>query len=89
MALTAVNLTAEPRAFSVGPYKMQLMTITAVSGDSSGTITCDKLTRVDHIAVASGLQLLGVPSYSGNVATITFTSLTIATVGGTVIAFGV
>lgn len=89
MAFSAVDSTSNTRSFSIGPLKMQILKWTAVSGDATGVITVDKLSRVDHIIIDGGLQLTGVPAYSGNQATLTFTAVGIATTGGTIIALGV
>ena len=86
MAFAAVDLTAEPRAFSVGPIKMELMTYTCVSGDTSGTITATSLTRLDAVSVP-GLNASAI-SISGNVATITFAD-PVANRTGLIIAVGV
>ena len=65
MAFAATDLTTEPRAFAVGPIKFQLMTYTAVSGDTSGTITADKLSdRINHIIIDGGLTLTAAPTYT-------------------------
>lgn len=70
MAFAAVDLSNEPRAFSIGPIKAQLLTYTCVSGDTSGTVTADSLTSMDSLSVP-GLEVSAI-SISGNVATLTF-----------------
>jgi hypothetical protein len=70
MAFLAVDLTNEPRAFSIGPIKAEFMTYTCVSGDTSGTVTASSLTSMDSLSVP-GLNVSAI-SISGNVATITF-----------------
>lgn len=72
MAFSASNLTAEPRAFSGGPVKYQLMTWSVASGDTSGTLTADSLSKVDMVILSGGLTLTAAPTFSGNVATIAF-----------------
>lgn len=86
MALTAANLTAEPRAFSVGPLKMQIMTFSVASADTSGTITFDALSSIAGIHV-NGVTLTAAATFSGNVATLVFVDPA-ATRYGSVIAFG-
>lgn len=87
MALSASNLSAEPRSFSIGPKKIQLMYGSVASGDVSGSITVDGLSRIDQIHVI-GLNLTSQASLSGNVATLAFADPA-ATRHFTVIAIGV
>jgi hypothetical protein len=86
MALTATNLSAEPRAWSVGPLKVQLITFSVANGDTSGTITCDKLSSV-VFAHVSGITQTAAPTFSTNVITLAFVDPT-ATRHGQCIAFG-
>ncbi len=72
MAFAAANLTAEPRAFSVGPYKIQLLTWSVASGDVSGTITASGLYRADQVYLSGGLTLTALPTYANNVVTLAF-----------------
>lgn len=85
MAFAASNLTNEPRSFSIGPVKVQILTFTCVSGDTSGTVTADALSGVDAVVVPS-LSCSAI-SYSGNVATLTFADPA-ANRTGTIICFG-
>ncbi len=71
MALTASNVTGEPRAFSLGPVKCQLINFSVASGDTSGTITADSLIGIDQIIV-TGITQTAAPTFSGNVATLAF-----------------
>jgi len=88
MAFVATMSTKEPRSFSIGPYKVQLFTWTAASGDTSGTVTCTGLTTVDHIMLdGMGKGMSAAPTFSTNVATLAFAD-PVATVAGTGIAFG-
>lgn len=86
MAFAATNVTGEPRSFSIGPLKIQLMKYTAASADVSGTVTADALSSIDHIIV-DGLQQTTAVSFSGNVATLAFVDPA-ATVTGRIIVFG-
>lgn len=86
MAFSASNLSAEPRAFSIGPLKMQLMSFSAASADTSGTVTADKLNEIVQIHVI-GLELTAAPTLSGNEATLAFTDPA-ATVHGSLIILG-
>ncbi len=87
MAFAAANLSAEPRAFSIGPYKIQLMTWSVASADVSGSITADSLSRVDAIYLSGGLTLTAAPTFATNVATIAFVDPA-ATRYGTVMVVG-
>lgn len=72
MAFAATNASGDAgRPYSVGPIKVQLMNFSLVSGDTSGTITADGLTRIDYITV-HGVALTAAPTFSGNVATLAF-----------------
>lgn len=73
MALTVTNSTKEPRSFSIGPLKCQIVTLSCVSGDTSGTITADRLKEVFHIVTDLDVIYTAAPTFSGNVATIAFT----------------
>lgn len=86
MALTATNLSAEPRSFSVGPLKMQLINFSIANGDTSGTITCDALSSVVYVSL-HGLALTAAPTFATNVVTLAFVDPT-ATRYGQCVAFG-
>lgn len=87
MALSSSNLTAEPRAFSIGPVKIQMKTFSVASADTSGTITFDGLTSVRFILI-NGIHQSSAATFSGNVATLAFADPA-ATVVGQVIGIGV
>lgn len=72
MAFSASDSTSEPRSFSLGPVKVQILTYTAASGDTSGTITADALSSAQHVLLDGGLALTSAPSMSGNVVTLAF-----------------
>lgn len=87
MAFAATNSTTEPRAWAEGPLKYQLLTWTCISGDTSGTITADKLTTVLHVLMDGGLILSAAPTYATNVVTLAFND-PVATVYGTALVIG-
>lgn len=87
MAFAATASTKEPRSHSVGPVKHAYLTYTAVSGDTTGTITVASLKDVFHIILDGGLVYTAAPTYSGNVATIAFSDPT-ANRFGTIVAIG-
>lgn len=87
MALTSANLTAEPRAMSIGPVKIQIKTIAAASADTSGTVTFDALSEVEAV-IQDCLTQTSVATFSGNVATLTFADPA-ATVVGVIIGIGI
>lgn len=89
MAFAAVASTSEPRSFGIGgKYKAQIFTWSAVSGDTSGTLTATSLTSVDHIIIdGMGKGMSAAPTFSGNVVTLAFAD-PVANVFGTAIVFG-
>jgi hypothetical protein len=73
MAFAAASLTAEPRSFSIGPWKEQIMTYSVASGDTSGTVTADSLTEIVAIIVDGVCGVAtAAPTFAGNVATLAF-----------------
>lgn len=87
MAFVATDATGESRAMSLGPLKAQLLTWAAASGDTSGTITADKLYLVQAVIIDGGLVMSAVPSFSGNVVTLAFNDPA-ATVKGDIMVLG-
>lgn len=73
MALSASASTKEPRAFSLGPLRCQIMTVTAASGDTSGTITASRLKEIHHIVMPPQFIHTAAPTYATNVATLAYT----------------
>jgi len=90
MAFAATKSTVEPRAIGIGPIKMQIFTYTAISGDTTGTVTADAIVdRISHIVIDGGLcKLTAAPTFSGNVATLAFSDPA-ANAYGTILVFGV
>lgn len=87
MAFAAVNTaTGDARSWSLGPVKAQTLTYTCVSGDTTGTVTCDGLATVTDCNVGGGL-LVSAQTYSGNVVTLTFADPA-ANRTGTIICLG-
>ena len=87
MAFVASNSSSEPRSFSLGPLKLQILTFSAVSGDTSGTVTADRLSSISHLFIDGGLGLTAVPTFSGNVATLAFAD-PLANRAGTIFVLG-
>lgn len=87
MAFAAIDSTSEPRKFSQGPVNMQIMTWSAISGDTSGTVTADRLSSVSHIIIDGGLVMSAAPTYSSNAVTLAFND-PVASVFGTILVFG-
>lgn len=85
-AATESTALAYP-AFAWGPIKVQLMDMPLVSGNTSATATATRLSEVDYAILVADVTQTAVPTYSGNVATFTFTDPA-ATVKGQVILFG-
>ena len=68
---------------------MQILTYTAASGDTSGTITASALNSAQHVIIDGlGKGMSAAPTFSGNVVTLAFAD-PVATVAGTIIVFGV
>ncbi len=73
MAFAATMSAAEPRAFSIGPWKMQFFTYAVASGDTSGTITADRLNLAIHVVLDGPCGVATTaPAFSGNVVTLAF-----------------
>lgn len=88
MAFSASAVTAEPRSFSIGPWKIELQTYSVASGDTSGTITANALSSVIFAQVSGPAAVAtSAPSYSGKVATLAFVNPA-ATRYGTIILVG-
>lgn len=90
MALVASEATDSSRArraFSLGPIKVQLMTYTVGTGITTGTVTATGLAEVNYIAI-DGLVQTAAPTYSGNVATLTFADPG-ASIVGDIMIFGI
>lgn len=86
MALVATNPTNESRAYSVGPQKIQQVNFSIISGDVSGTITCDRLNSIDFVQV-HGVGLTSAPTFAGNVITLAFADPA-ASRFGMIVAYG-
>jgi hypothetical protein len=93
MAFVATNASDSSRmrrAFGIGGgLKIQLMTWTAASGDTSGTVIADQLVEVTGIMI-DGVEQTAAATFSGNVATLAFRDpSTTGAVAGDLIVFGV
>lgn len=86
-ASDASSTSSEPRKMSLGPVNAQLLTWTCVSGDTSGTVTADKLSSVSHIIIDGGLVMNAAPTFANNVVTLSFND-PVATVFGDIIVLG-
>lgn len=86
MALVASDVSAEPRSFSIGPWKIQMKTFTVASADVSGTITCASLKEIIFVQV-NGVALTSAPTFSGSVITLAFADPA-ATRVGSIVAYG-
>lgn len=73
---------------SLGPIKMQAMTYTCVSTDTSGTVTVPGLIEVNHIMV-DGLIQNAAATFAGNVATLSFNAPGGTTIAGYIVAYGI
>lgn len=74
MSISISDSTPEPRSFSIATKKLQIMDYVINSGETSGTITADRLSVVDHVFVLGGkVTFTAAPTYATNVATMAFT----------------
>lgn len=73
MALVTTDSSSEPRSRSIGPLKQQTVKLTALSGDTSGTVTASTLYRIVAIIAPSAMKYSAAPTYATNVATLAFT----------------
>lgn len=70
MAFSSAALSAEPRAWSLGPWRVELQSISAQNTDTSGDVTAETLDQV-IAAIPGGLNVEDV-SISGKVVSLTF-----------------
>lgn len=73
VALTIQPTNDIPRAWSVGPYRMEVYSFTAATGDSSVVVTSSNLNIV-NFGILSGALQTAAASVSGKVATFTITA---------------
>lgn len=75
MAISITDSASQAAAFSIGPFKVQIMNFVANSGATSGTVTADNLASISHIITGGGggLRQTAAATMSGNVATMAFT----------------
>lgn len=57
----ASSILGTGRAFSIGPVKEQTVTFTAISGDTTGTLSCTNFAVIDEVVVAGGCRLTAAP----------------------------
>jgi hypothetical protein len=73
MAFVATPLAAEPRSYSIGPWKEQLFTYAVASGDTTGSITATALSEVVQVIIDGPCGVASTaPTFSGNVVTLAF-----------------
>lgn len=87
MAFSASELSSEPRSYSIGPLKEQILSYSAASGDTSGTATAARLSSVMAVKAISGPLAAAAVSISGNVVSLTFAD-PLATVTGYITVIG-
>lgn len=75
MAFATATITNQAPAYSEGDgLREQILTWTALSGDTSGTVTASNLIRLKAVLVLGGRLIhSAAPTYSGNAATLAFT----------------
>lgn len=73
MALTSAALSGDlARAWSWGPVKVEIRSIAAANTDTSGTVTAERLERVDAAIVVNAVTLDAAPTISGKTVTLSF-----------------
>ena len=87
MAFAATDLVSEPRSFSLGPLKMQVLTYSALSGDTSGSVVADRLQYATAILIDGGLQQTAAATFSGNTVTLAFNDPA-ASIYGSIVVLG-
>lgn len=88
MALTVTPSTTEKRKVAFGgPLKAEFYTYTALSGDTSGTITSLNMHTLYHVLM-DGVVQSAAATFSNNIATLTFVDPA-ASVFGTIVLIGV
>ena len=80
MAITAASVTAEPRSWGTGPWKVQVLDFSAASGATGGTATADSLTTAKW-AIVTGVVQTAAPTFSGNVVSENDRQVTLRVVG--------
>lgn len=73
MAITVAEPSQGARPFKMGTFDAQIMTVSANSGATSGTLTASSLARFNHVILPAGFTQTTAPSFSGNAATLAFT----------------
>lgn len=72
MAITTSAPSVEARPFKMGTLDAELISISAVSGSTSGTLTSLRLAELMHVLLPSGFKQSAAPVMSGNAATLAF-----------------
>ncbi len=73
MAFSATAPTTEARPFKMGVFAAQILNVSALSGDTSGTLTATSLSELAHVILPSGFVQTSAMTISKNVATLAFT----------------
>lgn len=73
MAITTTNPAQEPRSFSKGPVKFEIVNLAMISGATSGTVTASNLKELYHILIPGIKSHTAAPTFATNVATIACT----------------
>lgn len=72
-AAAGVLVSAEPRAFSIGPWKIQIFNVAIVSGDTTAVCTANRMNSVIFGMLSGSVTQTAAATFSGNAATFTFT----------------
>ena len=77
-----------PLTFSIGPVKVQFFDVPIISGDTSVTVTADRMSKVLFGMLCSSAVQTSAASFATNVATFTITD-PVATIKGQALVIGV
>ncbi len=73
MAFSATVPTTEARPFKMGVFAAQIMNVSALSGDTSGTLTATSLSELAHVILPAGFVQTSAMTLATNAATLAFT----------------
>lgn len=74
MAFSTSTANGEARSFSFGPVKMEIQQFSCLTSDTSGTVTAQRLSRVEDVLFIAGGTLCqtAAPAISGTTVTLAF-----------------
>ena len=74
MAFAFTESSSYPFTFALGDgVKCQIVNVTAASGDTTGTLTAQRFTRLFHVQLPTSFLHTAAPTFSGRAATLAYT----------------